>query len=235
MFSRFCKWLQEGSKPVIFTGVFCFFLASSLDGQLHFSEDQKEVTLELGQLEALVIYPFVNKGSETVRITAVNSDCGCTAAVPEKREYAPGEEGQIEVRFTVGSRSGQSMQRVHLRTNHPDANRHTLVTRFYIPEEIKVSERVLLWKDDGSERLPLTFTVKIHPESPLEFQGFATAKEDVTISLEQIRSTEHRAWEVTVKPPPGEAPIRFRMNPVFTEESLQGREPPGVNVFGLVR
>jgi len=48
-----------------------------------------------------LIYKFKNTGRETLKITDVKAPCGCTIPVLEKKEYAPGESGQIEVTYTA--------------------------------------------------------------------------------------------------------------------------------------
>jgi hypothetical protein len=47
------------------------------------------------------VYKFKNIGEDVLKITNINAPCGCTVPVLEKREYAPGESGEIAVTYTA--------------------------------------------------------------------------------------------------------------------------------------
>ena len=51
-------------------------------------------------------FTFTNAGNRPVRIEDVKSGCGCTTALPDKKDYAPGEKGHITATFTIGERTG---------------------------------------------------------------------------------------------------------------------------------
>jgi len=44
-------------------------------------------------------FPFVNRGTTPITITAIRASCGCTATSLDKMDYAPGEGGEIDVSF----------------------------------------------------------------------------------------------------------------------------------------
>ncbi len=62
-------------------------------------------------------FPFANKGTGTLVISNVHASCSCTAADPEKKEYAPGETGEIEVCFDPHGKNGPQNQTVTVSTN----------------------------------------------------------------------------------------------------------------------
>lgn len=47
------------------------------------------------------VYKFKNTGDDVLKITNINAPCGCTVPLLEKREYAPGESGEITVTYTA--------------------------------------------------------------------------------------------------------------------------------------
>jgi hypothetical protein len=51
-------------------------------------------------------FRFTNKGDATVRIRSVPASCGCVVAKPEKRDYAPGESGEIPFTYAPKGRRG---------------------------------------------------------------------------------------------------------------------------------
>lgn len=53
-------------------------------------------------------FAFKNTGSEVLVIQQVRTSCGCTAAALDKKEYAPGESGTIDVTFNPKGKGVQA-------------------------------------------------------------------------------------------------------------------------------
>lgn len=65
------------------------------------------------------IFKFTNKGKGTLKISGVTSRCGCIAAEPDKKDYQPGESGEIKVLFNTQGRSGNQEKEIKVTTNDP--------------------------------------------------------------------------------------------------------------------
>lgn len=91
-------------------------VAEAGDG-LRFSETMHD----FGKIVSLEKLPhkfiFVNKGGKTVSIVSVTPSCGCTAAVPDKRKYKPGEKGDITVTFDPVGKLGHNESTVTVQTS----------------------------------------------------------------------------------------------------------------------
>lgn len=61
---------------------------------------------------------FTNTGDSLLVVQNVRTSCGCTAAALLKREYAPGESGEIEVGFSPTG-AGRQVKTVTIVTNDP--------------------------------------------------------------------------------------------------------------------
>lgn len=62
-------------------------------------------------------FRFTNTGDRVVRIRAVPASCGCVAAKPAKRDYAPGESGEIPFTYSPKGRWGARAYRVYVVTD----------------------------------------------------------------------------------------------------------------------
>jgi hypothetical protein len=69
-----------------------------------------------------VSYTFVltNGGGDLLKIEEVHPSCGCTAALPEKTELAPGESTNLSVTFNSAGRFGKQKKIVRINSNDPD-------------------------------------------------------------------------------------------------------------------
>ena len=62
-------------------------------------------------------YKFKNVGDEKLIISDVQSTCGCTVPDLAKKEYEPGEEGVIKVRYTAPAREGNTAKKLYVISN----------------------------------------------------------------------------------------------------------------------
>jgi uncharacterized cupredoxin-like copper-binding protein len=112
--------------------LFVFFLISSLSfAQLM----QPKLVLQQNSFDfgdikqgETVSHTFVltNSGGDLLKITNVQASCGCTAAVPEKSELAPGESTNLPVKFNSTGRQGMQKKTVKIFTNDPQAPEMTV-------------------------------------------------------------------------------------------------------------
>jgi len=90
-------------------------------------------------------FVLTNSGGDLLKIISVRPSCGCTAALPEKNELAPGESTNLNVKFNSAGRFGKQKKIVRIESNDPE-NPEAIVTIkgvVVLPEEEKTSFPVL--------------------------------------------------------------------------------------------
>jgi hypothetical protein len=140
--------------------------------------DQTKVEVEMGPADALVQveYRVRNTGATELRFNRVESSCGCTAALPEKRVLAAGESTVVTAVFEKGKRQGRngSVLRVYLEgATEPVAYLNLEVN---IIEAMELQPEILYWKRGVVG--PRVVRVQLHPEhaaklDTLRFNGDA--------------------------------------------------------------
>jgi hypothetical protein len=73
------------------------------------------------------IFVLTNSGGDLLTIKNVKASCGCTAALPEKNELAPGESTNLNVTFNSAGRFGKQKKLIRIESNDPD-NPQVIVT-----------------------------------------------------------------------------------------------------------
>lgn len=74
-------------------------------------------------------FVFENIGTEPLKILSARGSCGCTVPSYSKDPIAPGEKGEVFVRFNSSGKSGQQNKTVTLVTNIEDrASRQVVLT-----------------------------------------------------------------------------------------------------------
>jgi hypothetical protein len=73
------------------------------------------------------VFVITNSGGDLLKITNVKASCGCTAALPENDELAPGESTNLNVTFNSAGRIGKQKKIIRIESNDPD-NPQVIVT-----------------------------------------------------------------------------------------------------------
>ncbi len=136
-------------------------------------------TFDFGEIEAgkvvSIEFSFENTGDEKLIIKNINSSCGCTAAQPEKLEYAPGEKGTLKVNFNSQGQMGQIVKSISITTNDPE----NPYSRLEIKGNVKITQFAELEFDQNSENVNFQ-TVKLNSTTTKKI----TIKNAGTIPLE---------------------------------------------------
>ncbi len=91
-------------------------------------------------------FKFTNTGSSELKITRIQSTCGCTVPQLKKKNYAPGESGEIDVTFTAPSREGMVTKHLYVHSNDPAHSK----------EELLIKADVVLSVESEPKRLRLS-------------------------------------------------------------------------------
>jgi hypothetical protein len=84
----------------------------------------KEKLIDFGEIESGEIvkltFEFENVGDSLLIIKNITATCGCTVPRLKKREFEPGEKGEIPVQFLSRGYSGKVTKSLKVTTNNPD-------------------------------------------------------------------------------------------------------------------
>jgi hypothetical protein len=86
--------------------------------------DFNQLTHEFGVIsdekEVEAKFKFTNSGTEELEIINLQGSCGCTVPALAKKKYAPGESGEIAVKYNPHNRRGKQHTNVTVTTNVAD-------------------------------------------------------------------------------------------------------------------
>jgi len=81
-------------------------------------------------------FPFKNAGEGLLKITRVQSTCGCAVAKLTKREYKPGESGTIHITYIASQRAGPTRNYVYVHSNDKANPKVALVVKGTIIKKV---------------------------------------------------------------------------------------------------
>jgi uncharacterized protein DUF1573 len=123
-----------------------FAFTCSAFGQLTWENPEQTFNAKPAEQSIVARYRFTNTGKEPVRIVGVSTSCDCTMAVLTKTEYAPGESGEIEVKFSFGGRTGRQVNTSTVTASAAPQKPTILRLRVNIEELVRIEPQLVFWR-----------------------------------------------------------------------------------------
>jgi Protein of unknown function (DUF1573) len=139
-------------------------------------------------------FAFKNTGTESLTIKRVTTSCGCTSAKLAKNTYAPGESGEIEAKFSFGSRRGP--QRKLITVTSADKQVWQLELRCWIHEPLTVSPALVYWRS-GAEPAAKVVKLTAGPGQPITIKSVKSSSPKFKTSLAEVKAGQEYALTVT--------------------------------------
>lgn len=162
---------------------------------LEWKTTDRQLKTDIGQEQAIAVYPFRNAGPRPVRIVALDPSCSCVSAEPDKELYAPGETGEIRIDVALTGYVGRLRRSVAVETDDPDQKYTELTLTLDIPEPVAITPRFLFWTvGDRPEAKSLAVTLADPAKTTLgavqcDEPGFAVGLEPEAPGRYRLRVT----------------------------------------------
>ncbi len=166
--------------------------------QLTFENSTLDVPARWSDTEIQAGFRFKNTGNQSVKITEIATSCGCTVATLEKREYAPGESGEVKVVMTITGAEGPLHKEVTLSTNSTTQPAIGLNLQTTVPVVMQVDPKVVYWSKKDS-LTPKVISIGILPG--ITFEKFeAVSSDPKSFTVEVKETVKGRHFDVTITP-----------------------------------
>jgi hypothetical protein len=221
--------MKRPSSLAAAVGLLLFLTGAPLQAELQWASRVVSHEAQLGEDSVSLTFAFSNPTTKPITITAIETSCGCTAASLEKKTYAPGEKGKLDVTFDAKGASGLQQKTLYVTTDaSPDST--TLTLRVTIPMWLEIAPRLLWWKNGDKTDAK---------------EAVITVNEKAKIQLTSVTS-DNAAVQATLQPDAGNASrYRLVLKPASTKETMTatitvvaeapGAAPRKYAVFAQVR
>lgn len=146
--------------------------------------------------KAVTHFAFTNAGDHPVKITGASTTCGCTAAVAEKRAYAPGERGQIDVSFKTINRHGLYGEPITVKTD--DGAETVLNFRVFVHDVIDLQPELIFWREN-EPLTPKIISVKVTDGFNVKQIEASSSTPDVEVRVETVAAGREYRLVITPK------------------------------------
>ena len=197
-----------------------------------------ETTFDFGAMyqneEVTHLFTFRNVGSAPLKIGKVKSSCGCTAAMPEKRELPPGGQTNLKVTFRSGSMRDRIVKHIYIDSNDPVEPRITLTIRGEVKVEVDVSPRgVYVGKIQVGETVQRT--IEVTPVGVDTFKILRTSVDSPLVEVGQPLPLDDKrpGYKLVIKLGPLKEPGRINAK-VTVRTDLAHTKEFQIPVYGKV-
>ena len=175
--------------------IFCL-CASSAFAQLTW--DKTEQTFNATPEDGSVVarYKFTNTGSKPIKIQSVLTSCGCTTAALAKTDYAPGESGEIDARFSFFGHTGSQYKKIMVSTSAAPGQPTTLKLNVYIQERVNVAPQVVLWRV-GEQPSPKAIQIAIGGDKAVKILSVTSDNPAIKVKLREVKPGKEYEAQVT--------------------------------------
>lgn len=173
---------------------------------LTFEKTELSHTAKSTESEHTAIFRFKNTGDAAVTVKKVNTSCGCTTAELKKKEYKPGETGELPVTFKYEDRQGFQMKQIAVETT---ADTYNLTLEVEIPEFLKLDRPFISWEQKAPAE-PQTFEITLASNAPFR------------VTAGEFENPEHFKGELKEVPAEGQQKkYTFTVTPTSTDKYVK--------------
>jgi len=136
-------------------------------------------------------FEFKNVGNAQLKITKIQTTCGCTVAQLKKKAYAPGESGTIKVTFRTPSRQGSTSKHLYILSNDKKNPKFALTLKATVELKVVFKPKLLelSLKAENAGARPVTITSK--DGQPFAIKSITSTSNVITASFDPaVKATE---------------------------------------------
>ncbi len=196
--------------------------------------------IELGTIYSGMSKPaeikLTNAGEDVLKITHVQSSCGCTTVKQPKSELAPGESDVIKVEFNSTGFRGPATKYVYITSNDPVKPQTSVKLTVEIKEELEpVTKNNVLWLGSVQLGKSVTETISFRnvSDKQISVTGIAIKNDGISVTYtpKRLKPSEELKLTITVN----QKKEGYVNEEIFieTDSKNQPRVPVRVSVMGV--
>ena len=170
--------------------------AGSAFAQLTWETTEQTFNSKPQDKEVVAKYKFTNAGPIPVKIQNVRTSCGCTTAALSKTDYAPGESGEIEAKFTFSGRTGRQEKAIMVDTTATPQQPTILKLHVYIEEIVKIEPEFVHWRV-GELPDPKSIHIAIADDASAKIVSVTSDNPALKVKLTEVKPGKEYDAQIT--------------------------------------
>jgi hypothetical protein len=174
--------------------------ANGVPTALHWDSTEAVLRIDDTKKTGQARFTFTNTSTTPVDILQVHPECGCTAALPAKTHFEPGEKGEVQVEFRHdGMRTGTI--RIPIDVTTSDVKQPTqLMFLVEIETLVALKTHAIFWRAEQA-REPRAVRITVSAEKPVKLVSASCSDPGLSAKLVPVAGSA-REFDLVVTPPP---------------------------------
>lgn len=122
-------------------------------------------------------FKFKNIGQSLLKIGKIKATCGCTVPSLSKKEYKPGEEGIIKIKYSGQSKPGAVVKHMYVPTNDKGNSKVKLSIKAKVIQLIEATPSKLYCSWNQKNAGSTNITIKSKDGKNFSIKGFSASKD----------------------------------------------------------
>lgn len=165
-------------------------------------------TMEMGSVYAgesvQKIAIIKNSGTDTLRISDIKAQCGCTATLMDEKILAPNDTGRLSITFNTAGQNGHRSKQVYVMSNDPLNPKMTITFSADVMSVLEINPKVIT-VDKARVDSAYTRTITITNPSQTEAVSILSVKGDIpdiktSLMKNKLAPGEQTQLQVTITP-----------------------------------
>jgi hypothetical protein len=171
-------------------------LATPVFAQLKWENTEQAFTPKPTDKTIIAHYRFTNTGASEVTVKDLRTSCGCTTAALEKKEYAPGESGEIQAKFQFAGRIGHQEKWILVTTNLAPDQPTVLRLAVNIPVALTIQPELVMWRV-GEKPESKTIRIAVSDDFPAKIISVRADNPATKLELSEVRPGKEILLKIT--------------------------------------
>ena len=183
------------------------------------------------------LFHIVNRGKSTLIISNVSTSCGCTAAVEDKKEIAPGGRGVIKATYHTKGRPGHATKIITVTSNDPINSAYQMKLDMTVVRDIDIQpDRVYLYNVQHGQAQTASIHIMGKPHLLLKILSAQSTNGTVGVSIvsSDFEQATHRYGATLQVSVPATQPIGSFTDTVKVQTSYKKKPELDIDVSGEV-
>ena len=177
--------------------LFLLLMTTPSFAQLRWEQTTRSFERAPGDPTVEAPFAFKNTGSTPVTIAKIKTSCGCTAAQLKKRDYAPGESGEVLAKFTIAGRRGLHVVSVTVTTDDDSQPPTTLSLRVNIADAVKLEPELVWWRV-GAAPEAKSVRLEVEPGRQVRVKSITSSNPKIAAKLETLAAGS--SYAILIRP-----------------------------------
>jgi hypothetical protein len=145
-----------------------------------------------------------NVGTDTLLITEVKAQCGCTATLMTEKKLAPRDSGKLSISFNTAGVNGHASKEVYVSSNDPTAPKTTIRFSANVLNVLDVTPKMLAFDQAKVDTAYTKVITIVNPSAkdPVKILSVTPKFEqlEVTLMKNQLMPGEQTTLQAVLKP-----------------------------------